>query len=274
MLTYCISHKPLMFKNNQNIHHILLGDELLGKKELFSPCDFIYHISEIASDLDYLHNVLGGCAGTFAIARILNASPEKWDEHEIISINQYRKFVHHESIGSPSLNYPGMMMISSAEALELDVCEIQKSVTTPFLISQPLRVGNTYKQYCQSHKGQDLLRYTAIAIDLQIIEQGEAFDFFTTDILLPGGIEFGFFPASIFVDIVGKLEQICLNFAQTCSPTDTGRYNRRALAFCNERMGSYLLLKTLHKICGASIPAEWFGYMHTASDNPTYFGSA
>ncbi|MBP8285360.1 MAG: hypothetical protein KAX57_00820 [Rhodoferax sp.] len=273
MINYCISHKPLMFRNNSQLRHILLGDELLPKKEQFLPSESIHHISEIAQDLDYLHCMLAGSSGTFAIARLLRGTHDEWDETTSVVINQYRKFMAKDTLGMKSINYPGMVMVPVDKAIDIDVFEIQANIKTPFLLPSPIVVGNTYNQYCTAHRGQDFLRYIAIAIDLGIIDHKQAGQIFNSEMMIPGGVEFGIYPVAIFLDVVEKLEKICLEFAKNNLPSSLDRYQRRALAFCNERMGSYLLLLTLNQICGAEISPEWFGYMHTVSDNLTYYGT-
>lgn len=166
-----------------------------------------------------------------------------------------------------------MIMVPISDSKALDVSEIQGNISTPFLMPMPIVVGSIYKQYCASHRGADLLRYSALAVELDIIKQSEVLDFFNSDLMIPGGVEFGIYPVAIFVNIVSKLEEICLQFSRGNQPAALDRYQRRALAFCNERMGSYLLLKSLEQICGANIPKEWFGHMHTISDNLTYYGT-
>lgn len=273
MLNYCISHKPLLFKSNANLNHVLLGDELLNNRESFQPSHSVIHISNIGHDLDFLHPMLGGSAGTFAIARMLRSSHDQWDETTSVAINQYRKFMAADVLGTPSKNYPGMVMIPLNTAISLDITEIQILSTAPFLLPKPIVIGNTYTQYCTSHHGQDLLRFIATAIDLKIINHKQAIDILNSEIMIPGGSEFGIYPVAIFLDIVEKLEAICLEFTKTNRPSSLDRYQRRALAFCNERFGSYLLLLALNEICGPHIPPEWFGYMHTISDDLMYFGT-
>lgn len=262
-----------MLKTNSSLRHILLGDELLLNRERFQPSEAVYHISEIAPDLDYLHCMLAGSSGTFAIARILRGAHDEWSEATSVSISQYRKFMAKDVLGTPSINYPGMVMVPIDEAINIDVVEIQSNLKTPFLLPSPIIVENTYNQYCTAHRGQDFLKYIAIAIDLGIIEDKQAIQIFNSDVMIPGGVEFGIYPVAIFLDIVEKLEKICLEFGEKNLPSSLDRYQRRALAFCNERMGSYLLLLALNQICGPQIPSEWFGYMHTVSDNLTYYGT-
>ena len=273
MLNYCISHKNLMFKNHIDLKHVLLGDELINQRAAFSPSKSVHHVSEFARDLDFLHCMLAGSSGTFAIARLLRGTHDEWDETTSVAINQYRKFMSKEVWGAPSSNYPGMIMVPLNEATTLDVFDIQSRIATPFLMPAPIVVGNTYSQYCTAHRGQDFLRYIAIAIELEIIEHNQALEIFNSQLMIPGGIEFGIYPVAIFLDIIEKLERICLEFSKQHLPSSLDRYQRRALAFCNERMGSYLLLLALNQICGPQIPPDWFGHMHTVSDNLMYYGS-
>lgn len=273
MINYCISHRPLLFKNNKEMRHILLGDEIIRHTDAFTPSTVVNHVSDISTQLDFWHVALGGSSGTFAIAAILLHDANSWSDTDSICINQYRKFISRSNFGTQSANYPGMYMVPEDIAADIDVYEHQSDVSTPFLIANPINVGNLYTQYCVSHHGQDLLRYMAIAVDLGYIEHAEVGTMMNSDTLIPGGVEFGVYPVSVFLSIASKLQDICMGFLNSTSPTNKNRYQRRALSFCNERMGSYLLMKVFNQIGAANIPKEWFGTIQTISNETRYFGS-
>lgn len=270
ILSFCVSHVPILFKNNPQLKHIILGDSINKNSPSVHASDDITVLLEKYPDLDFLHPLLGGSAGTFAISRILRDLHENWDEYTSISIGQYRKFISKTIHGIPAKNYPGMFLMSASDAKDFDVLDMQSSITTPFLLASPIQVGNLLQQYAACHRVEDLLRYSAIAIELGVIDHTEVSDFFNASSIIPGGIEFGIFPASIFVEITSKLESICINFTQRHQPAAMDRHQRRALSFCNERMGSYLLVKILNSISPSSIPADWLGHMHTIADTPAY----
>ena len=262
-----------MFKNNASMRHILLGDETINNRTSFQDSRTVNHIYELSTDLDFWHNSLGGSSGTFAIATLLLKNENDWSEADSICINQYRKFISNMPLGAPSDNYPGMYMLPEATARDIDVYDLQQGISTPFLIANPINVGNTYLQYCESHQGQDLLRYIAIAIDRGHIDKTEASAFMNSSLLIPGGIEFGLYPIAVFLDIATKLQGICLEFLKASIPTNRNRYQRRALSFCNERLGSYLLMKVFSQLGADNIPKEWFGHIETVSNETRYFGS-
>lgn len=259
--TFCISHKKIQLPLSKDINIIWLG----GDERYEENAENIY-VSKISDEFHSWHNFLGGSSGTFAIEKILSEHGKHWELEDKISIIQYRKFISPRPLGIPSKSYPGMQIISPSEVLEINISNIQELLQSDFLVSQPVNIGSIYSNYSSCHFPSDFLRYMAIAIDNNVLSRNESVDFISFPILIPGGIEFGIYPAPVFIQIVQKLKLVCMEFLRHHRPVSLKEDQRRALAFCNERLGSYLLFKHLQETYQNSIPANIFGYMHTIAE--------
>lgn len=268
--TFCVAHKALELPLPDDVPVIWLGSapvQTHGKH-------VVYHGSEISEEFDAWHAFLGGSSGSFVIEKILRDGLIEWNPDDRISIIQYRKFMAITPNGVNAKNYPGMHLVSPSEAIKLDLHAIQDAVVTPYLVPQPFKLGSLYEQYGLSHHISDLLRYMAVAVDLKIISGKESYEFLNLQYLIPGGIEFGIYPIGFFMDTISSLRTVSMRFLHAHKPTSMNPYQRRAVSFCNERLGSYLLQKELVNIYGNEIPKELFGYMHTVAKGDMYCGSS
>jgi hypothetical protein len=237
---FCIAHKEITYKLPENTTIIWTGHNQVDCDQDLKQ----YRLLDASHEIEFFYPFLSGSAGTFAILELfLNKKLDISVHEDSITIFQYRKFLHPNCLGEPSSNYPGMKVIKNTSNTKPDPFD---GVSLPdILISRPVNIGNLYWQYCNVHRPADLLKYTAIALDLGILSPKDSFNFLNCDVLIPGGAEFGTLPAFIFLKVMSKLEDICINFIKTNHPADLSQYQRRALSFCNERMGSYLLMKYL-----------------------------
>lgn len=266
--TFCITHKPLELPLPDDIPVVWLGSAPIqtnGKH-------LVYPVGEISEEFDVWHTFLGGSSGTFAINKMIRENLIEWQPNDRISIMQYRKFMAKTPMGIMSKNYPGLYLTTPSELKKFDFHALQKRISTPYLLPQPLKIENLYLQYASCHCIPDLLRYTALAVDLNIINSNESFEFLNSTHLIPGGVEFGIYPIEVFMDIIEKLKTISIKFLKTHSLTSSNPYQRRGLSFCNERLGSYFLLKELNKEYKNNIPNEFLGFMHTVTEGDTYAG--
>jgi hypothetical protein len=157
---------------------------------------------------------------------------------------------------------------------ELNVSEHRKktellSVITPphdsgFLVSQPLYPHEgLIGQYARNLHFRDLLDYTSIAVEMGVLDNKSAAEFFTEKIFIPGGTEFGIFPKPWLVHTLTQLEQLgkefLLNYGNRIKTY--GTYQVRAVGFLSEYLGSFLLIRHLRETYFNNIPADIFGYM-------------
>ncbi|MBY0455571.1 MAG: hypothetical protein K2Q11_11925 [Burkholderiaceae bacterium] len=259
--TFCIAHKNIQIPIFDGLNIIWLGGGGLSENSAKN-----IYISDVSDHLCSWHNFLGGSSGSFAIAEIFDKS-NNWDSSDKISVIQYRKFISPVKLGKPSLVYPGMQVIDRLSASSLNLEEMQNSSAGNFLLSQPVNIGGIFSNYSSCHFPSDLLRYMAIAIDVGVLSNQSAVEFISFPILIPGGVEFGVYPISVFLEIINKLRLVCDEFLKFHRPVSINENQRRALAFCNERLGSYLLFKHIHHFYDGVLPGNIFGYMHTISEN-------
>lgn len=217
-----------------------------------------------------LHARLSGGLGSMAV--------HGWLSRErpggTVTIWQYRKFVTDRALGTPSLNYPGMSLVPEVGATILDL--VKPVPAAPHvLIAQPLKVGNLARQYERSHNVVDLLRYTALAIDTGVLAQKRTTAFLNETLLVPGGIELGTYPVDWWLPALDRLARVSLAFLDQHTPHDEDDpYQRRAVAFCQERLGSQLLLDWLREIRVQDSGARVIGVMHTVSEGSIYAGGS
>ena len=183
---------------------------------------------------------------------------------------QYRKFMAHTPIGTSAKNYPGLYLVNQSDLVNFDLLTIHSAVVTPYLLPQPLQINNLYLQYAACHGISDLLRYTALAIDLNVISSSESHDFLNSTHMIPGGIEFGIYPVVVFMNLIKKIQTVSMAFLKTHNPSVLKTNQRRAVSFCNERLGSFLLTKHLQHEFNNKIPNELFGYMHAVTEDCIY----
>ena len=105
------------------------------------------------------------------------------------------------------------------------------------------------EQYGRVHYPQDLLRFAAEAVEQQLLDKAEAVRFLGEELMLPGGIELGVFPADFWLRSVAAIESVVRACVQRYDVVREG-YDARAWAFCVERLGSYLVLAGAAQLAG------------------------
>lgn len=256
-----------MLKLPEQVHVVCLGRKV--DKSMYANS---FNLSDVSPELDTWHNFLGGSAGTFSIGRLLKAQPSVYAAGDKIVLMQYRKFVSRIQMGSPCKDYPMMYLIPENNGRQVDLNQVFATYNTQFLYPHPVDMESYIGHYKMSHKLPDFLRYFAVAVEQNVISSDECLDLFSYKTLIPGGIEFGVYPIEVFIDLISKLDGVCMEFLKYNRPVSLDLYNRRALAFCNERLGSYLLIKHLKKLFPESPPIEFTGYMHTVINGEKYMG--
>lgn len=254
---FCIAHKEQSIKLDPSASLVWLGSE-----QAPDTGHHVLDVNQAYPDLMAWHPFLTGASGTFAIRRFLVDQNIEFSDFDMLTLTQYRKFISKHQFGVHTSSYPTMLFISEEDKIP-EYKEWHAIPSKYFLISTPRNIGNTFTQYAHVHQAADFLRYLAIAVELEIITAEECFNLMNNPIIIPGGIELGTFPINIFLSLTAQLEAVCLHFLEKHRPVRLDPYHRRALAFCNERLSSYLLQKVLHEIFDNSIPSDITGFMHT-----------
>jgi hypothetical protein len=236
----CLTHVPLWLEFPSYVTTIYLGQSQQAGR---------LNLRDLAPEWVVHHPVLGGTAGAFALKNyLLQQRPDATR----VGICQYRKFVSRRRINrAPAPKYRTMDLVPK-EMLAPDVFARELDPgPNRFLISTPSSFGQHWKrsrrmtcveQYAKSHHVEDLLRFTAVAVELGVIAKTEVWAFFEEDNIIPGGIELGVFPVPFWLDGINALEAIVRECVRTFPAARDG-YQARSWAFCTERLGSYLLLR-------------------------------
>jgi hypothetical protein len=239
----CVTHVPLWVQYPSYVTTIHLGD---------AQRDGALNLRDLAPEWEPYHPLLGGTSGTFALKNlVLQHHPRATS----IGICQYRKFVSRERIHrNIASRYRVMDMVPKAmlsPELLTDVMRPREPflLAKPFTLSKWRRRRDYLKQYGRAHRAMDLLRFTAEAVEQGVLDNARAIRFLGEDMFMAGGVELGVFPAEFWLPTVTAIESVVRECIRRYRPAPEG-YQRRAWAFCTERLGSYLLLQHLRAMNG------------------------
>jgi hypothetical protein len=234
----CITHVPLWLEFPGYVDVIRLGA---------AQADGRLNLRDLAPEWEPFHPVLGGSAGSFALKNYLRRHRP---DATRVGICQYRKFVSRERIsGVRDPKYHSMDVVHKsalqgpAFARLLDPGDARFLVGAPRCFTRlPWYPRGYLKEYARDHHVEDLLRFTAEAVRQGVLDRKEVLPFFREDVIVPGGIELGVYPAPFWLRGIEQLE----NVVRACVeryPERRDGYQLRAWSFCAERLGSWLLLK-------------------------------
>ena len=236
----CLTHVPLWLEFPPYVTTLYLGDAQ-GKGKL--------NLRDLAPEWVPHHPVLGGTAGAFALKNYLLLHKPQATR---VGVCQYRKFVSRRQINPvPAPKYRSMDLVPK-EALTPEVfAQVLHPGEQDFLVSGPFSFGQHWKrsrrenyleQYVKFHHVEDLLRFTAVAVELGLLDKTDVSPLFDEHCFIPGGIELGVFPARFWIDGITALENVVRECVRQ-HPGSRPGYQARSWAFCTERLGSYLLMK-------------------------------
>ncbi|SDF48018.1 hypothetical protein [Klenkia brasiliensis] len=180
---------------------------------------------------------LGEYATLFALRRVLEEEPAASPD-EMVGISHYRRF---------AVTLPARVSSRRGEAIKpADFAKLSRDRFLPppgtILHPEPFPVPpSLVAQYGRFHPVRDLLRFMALAIELQVVEDHEVAAWLGGDVLVPAA-SVGVFPRSWWIATMTDLERVASAFLETAAEPREG-YNRRAPAFCLERLHSLLLVK-------------------------------
>ena len=246
------------------------------------------NLRDLAPEWDAHHPSLGSTAGTFALRRLVES---RFPEATRVGICQYRKFVSRDRISAvrdPRYRVMDVVPRSGLDRERLDAA--LRPGDAQFLVSAPRRFTRVpwhrrgyLKEYARDHCVEDLLRFTAEAVDQGVLGRREVTEFFREDVIVPGGVELGVYPAPFWRESTAAIEAV----ARACvakHATLRDAYQARLWSFCSERLGSWLLLKRFRAEVsggfGAGIEAidrrrwsrRFVGQLNLVTDGETHAG--
>jgi len=184
---------------------------------------------------------------------------------KFIEISAYRKRILPSPEGIESPSYPTMRELSFEDFEN----ETELSVFVPrtdleFLVAEPLYFENSIiGQYAAGHYRRDIRDYTSLAIEMGVLDANSASEFLASKHFIPGGVELGIYPKSWLVPTLSTIEVVSRQFLDRYGNRVKKYINQqvRAVGFCSERLGSFLLIRHLMEKYSNKIPADIFGYI-------------
>lgn len=205
------------------------------------------NLRDLAPQWDPHHPSLGSTAGAFALGNLVR---QRFANASRIGICQYRKFVSRQRIsGVRDPRYRVMDVVAKGALAGERLADALQPGDAAFLVSAPRRFTRVpwhrrgyLKEYARDHCVEDLLRFAGEAVDQGVIERREVTAFFNEDVIVPGGVELGVYPAPFWLESTDKIERVVRACVDRHSTVREG-HQARLWSFCAERLGSWLLLK-------------------------------
>ncbi|ODQ95678.1 hypothetical protein [Mycolicibacterium holsaticum] len=250
---YCITHEKPLLPESWYDECIALGG--------FRP-DSALHVRNLDSFWHEARPVAFGAAGSYVLPIALEKVP---GDVELVEISSYRKRILPFPEGTESVRYPTLRQLNCDRVeREAELATFTPRNGLTFLVSQPLYFKKSVKShYATIHHRRDILDYTAIAVEMGVLDADSAAEFLAAKHFIPGGVELGIFPKRWLVQTLSAIEVVGRQFVQRYA-NRLRRYNTyqiRAVGFLSERLGSFFLIRQLMAEYSNNIPAEIFGHM-------------
>jgi glycosyltransferase involved in cell wall biosynthesis len=260
---FCIAHIEPLIPESWYDHCIALGS--------YRP-DSASHVSHLDQFWHEARPVAYGAAGShvlpIAIERFASTA-------ELIEISWHRKRVLPSPVGVQSPVLPEMNELTVEDAKKIP----ELSLFTPpndsgFLLIQPQYFPNSIiGHYAYHHDLRDLLDYTSLAIEMDVLDRESAAELLTMKLLIPGGAEYGIFPKSFLIPTLSQIERVGREFLHRYSNRlkTYNKYQIRAVHFLSERLGSFMVIRHLSEKYSNNIPADIFGYLTCIVESGSHY---
>jgi len=245
-LKLIIAHKPPLYK--------VPCDWQIVTRDSTETGFFIHDDSEIMQDNN--HDILSEFGYLIHVAKKIKDMPHI----KRIRIVQYRKVVSSLPFDEIVTNNIGHKVLSVDIFKKYDLNKITNPNENSFLLSSCIDLkkvmilsantiwNNILTQYSVTHSTDDILAFVVDAIRCGEITNEEANIFLNYDKFFIGGIGIGVFPSKIFIKIMQKIETIVNYHYKHSWVKREGKYEMHNMAFCIERLSSFLLIKEIFNL--------------------------
>jgi hypothetical protein len=248
---FCISHKTPLLPESWYDDCIPVGD---------FQRDSAFHVSQF----DRFWHEARPFAYSSAGAYVLPIALERFaKDATLIEISTCRKRILPSPEGIES-EFPPLRELS----LENFEKEAELAVYMPrpdleFLVAPPVYIENSViGNYVEDNRRRDILDYTAIAVEVGVLDSNSASEFLAAKHLNHGGLELGIYPKPWLIDALSRIELVGRQFLHRYSSRleKYDSYRIRTLQFLSERLGCFLLIRHLMEKYSNNIPADIFGH--------------
>lgn len=180
----------------------------------------------------------------FGLRRYLESNQGRYG---VVIIAHYRRILSSKKLGLPTNLNQSHTFVVNPEVLEEEDSSIILPNSGCWLIGTPVLIhnGKHLAHFNISHPIQEYLRFLTLAIDLSIINGDDAVNLLNATHLITAA-SIGVFPVEPFILHMKKLEELTLAYLKLGGRRYEG-FNQRIIAFCLERIHSYLLMKVINE---------------------------
>jgi hypothetical protein len=263
---YCISHTKPLLPEAWYDHCIALGD--------FEP-DSAYNVRQLDRFWHEARPIAYGAAGAHVLPVVIKRFS---DDADLIEVCSYRKKIIPPMEGTESGLFPNLRELNLenfGRVAELSVFVPRAEVG--FLVAQPLHFKKSILgHYALVHHRKDIVDYSALAVELGVLDRSSADDFLALQHFIPGGAELGIYPKAWLLQAWTDMELVGRQFLERYSDRvkKYDSYQIRAVNFLSERLGSYLLIRHFKQKFANNIPSDLFGYMTNIVDDRSNYTAA
>ncbi|WP_175103160.1 hypothetical protein [Pararobbsia alpina] len=237
LLYVCLADKPLRFKYPSFVSTVHIGNQQAAGR---------VNTRDLAPEWEPYQAQLGSLAGCFALKGYLVKTRLQVRR---IGLCTPSEFVTNHAIGGRvGAGHAHLLEPAMLDAAVLD--DAMEPGTRDFVFGdalssqRPAGNGPWIDQCADAYFTEDLLRFTAEAVEQRVLNKGEVMPFFAEERFVPGGIGMGVFLTDFWVRAITSIETVVRGCLQRYGQRiDSARMHNWVL--CAERLGSYLLLNHL-----------------------------
>ncbi|GEM_PF-3460138 len=233
-LPVVIGHKPPLFSFWGKFMHVTY--EAKGQQFLSLPA-YSIHPGVDDSEIGEYHFLFG-------LRRYLE---QRGGDFGIVIVEHYRRILSSKKMGMPTnLNQSHTFTITPQEA-EAQEASIILPKSGSWLIGTPVIIhnGNQLNHFEVSHPLQEYLRMLALSIEIGVLSGSDVVNLLTSTHMITAP-SVGVFPVDRFIEHMTSLERLTKAYLEVVTKKYEG-YNQRIIAFCLERIHSYLLMRVIEE---------------------------